>query len=78
MENGRWELVDAFPVQAVDTTGAGDTFTAALATAVSEGATLKEAARFAAAAAALSVTRYGVIEAMPTRKETLDFLSRQR
>lgn len=76
-ENGRSEVVDAFSVQTTDTTGAGDTFSAALATAVSEGATLKEAARFAAAAAALSVTRYGVIEAMPTRKETLDFLHMQ-
>jgi ribokinase len=68
------ELVEAFPVKTVDTTGAGDAFTAALGVATAEGAELKEAAVYAAAAAALSTTRYGVIESLPTRDETTAFL----
>ena len=61
-------------VDAVDTTGAGDTFTAALAVALSEGVTLQEAVRFANAAGALSVTKYGVVEALPYRKDVDAFL----
>lgn len=53
----------------VDTTGAGDTFTAALAVAISEGATLAEATSFAARAGAHAVTIAGVIPALPTRDQ---------
>lgn len=73
-DQDKQELIAPFAVEPVDTTGAGDTFTAALGVSLTQGATLKEAARFAAAAAAISVTRYGVIESMPTRAETLALL----
>lgn len=53
----------------VDTTGAGDSFTAALAVALGEGASLDEAATFAAAAGAHTVTIPGVIPALPTRDQ---------
>lgn len=56
-------------VDAVDATGAGDTFTGALVTALAEGLDLFEAARFANVAAALSVTKKGAAAATPTRKE---------
>ena len=56
-------------VDVVDTTGAGDTFTAALGVAVSEGKNLSEAVEFAVCASALAVTKYGVIEALPYRKQ---------
>lgn len=55
--------------EVVDTTGAGDSFTAALAVAVAEGRALPDAAAFAAAAGAHAVTIAGVIDALPTREQ---------
>jgi len=51
----------------VDTTGAGDAFNGALAVALAEGQPLPAAARFASAAAALSVTALGAANSMPKR-----------
>ena len=56
-------------VQAVDTTGAGDTFIGAFAVARQEGLGTDEAVRFAQRAAALSVMRAGAMASMPTRAE---------
>src|SRR6185295_6418495 len=50
-------LCPAFPVEAVDTTAAGDAFNAGLAFALARGATETDAIRFGAATAAVSVTR---------------------
>lgn len=61
-----------FKVDVVDTTGAGDTFNAALAVFLDEG--LPNAVRKACAAAALSVTRLGAQGGMPTRAELEAFL----
>lgn len=60
----------------VDTVGAGDTFTGALAAALARGEPLVDAAAHANAAAALSVTGRGAIGGMPTRAQTLAFLHR--
>jgi ribokinase len=60
----------AFAVpKVVDTTGAGDAFNGALAVALAERRPLLEAARFASAAAALSVTARGAGNSMPGRAE---------
>lgn len=59
-------------VDAVDTTGAGDTFSAALAVALAEGAEIVEAAGFACRAAAVAVTAPGVIDALPHRSQIDD------
>lgn len=59
----------AFPVKAVDTLGAGDVFHGALAVAAAEGMDLAAAARFASAAAALKVTRFGGRAGAPERAE---------
>ena len=67
-------MVEGFPVQVVDTTGAGDAFTAALTVALAEGQLLPGAVRFANAAGALAVTRFGTMAAMPTRQEVEAFL----
>ncbi|AVM25660.1 ribokinase [Bacillus pumilus] len=62
-------LVPGFPVEAVDTTGAGDTFNGALAVALTEGKSLYEALAFANLAASMSVTKFGAQGGMPTREE---------
>jgi ribokinase len=59
----------AFPVEAVDTTAAGDIFCGALAVALVEGKSLIDSGRFASAAAALSVTRLGAQPSAPARAE---------
>jgi ribokinase len=55
------------PAAVVDTTGAGDAFSAALAVALAEGRGLVSAARFASAAGHHAVTLDGVIDALPDR-----------
>lgn len=69
------DRVPGFKVAAVDTTAAGDVFNGAFATALAEGQTVPLAARFANAAAALSVTRPGAQNSVPTRREVDQFLS---
>ena len=63
------ETIEGFAVEAVDTTGAGDTFTGAFCVALAEGKSILDAIRFGNAAAGISVTRYGVVESIPTRDE---------
>ena len=69
--------IHAFAVDTVDTTGAGDAFNGALAAALAEKRSLAEACRFAAAAAALSVTKVGTSIAAPYRSEVEEFLRQQ-
>lgn len=68
-------FVPAFTVDAVDTTGAGDAFTAALAVAWGQ-VSLPEALRFANAAGALAATVEGAQPSMPTLEAVLTFLDR--
>ena len=67
-ESGHTRL-PSHPVTPVDTVGAGDAFTAALAVALAEGRSLGDAASRAAAAGALAVTKPGARAALPTRAE---------
>lgn len=67
-------LVPSYSVDAVDTTGAGDTFNAALAVALAEGKSISDSLRFANRAASLSVTRFGAQGGMPIRKEVEETL----
>ncbi|MBA0584880.1 hypothetical protein Gorai_015675 [Gossypium raimondii] len=60
--------------QVVDTTGAGDTFTASFAVALVEGKSKRECLNFAAAAASLCVQVKGAIPSMPDRKSILNLL----
>ena len=66
---GAEHLQPAFPVEAVDTTAAGDAFNAGLAFALARGARESEALRYAAATAAVCVTRPGAQPSMPSRGE---------
>ncbi|GAB2763558.1 ribokinase [Amycolatopsis magusensis] len=67
-EDGTTE-VPSPEVEAVDTTGAGDAFTGALAASLAEGATLVDAARLAVKVAAISVTRSGAQPSYPRAGE---------
>jgi ribokinase len=60
----------AYAAQPVDTTGAGDAFVGNFAGAIDRGLEMKEAARFASAAAAWSVQHSGAQLAMPTLEQT--------
>ncbi|MFF3202534.1 ribokinase [Streptomyces sp. NPDC002962] len=61
--------VSSVKVAAVDTTGAGDSFTAALAWRLGTGSALAEAAAYAARVGAAAVTRRGAQESFPTARE---------
>ncbi|BDG81805.1 ribokinase [Bacillus subtilis] len=68
-------IIPSFPVEPVDTTGAGDTFNAALAVALAEEKDIEAALRFANRAASLSVCSFGAQGGMPSRKEVEELLS---
>ena len=73
-EHGQLQETPAFPVHTVDTLGAGDVFHGAFALAITEGQELREALRFASAAAALKCTRFGGAFAAPQRAEVTALL----
>ncbi len=68
-DGAREVTVPALCVKAVNTTGAGDAFNGALATAIGEGRDIETALRFATCTSAISVTREGAAASMPTRAE---------
>ncbi|GAK07934.1 ribokinase [Geomicrobium sp. JCM 19038] len=67
--------IAGFDTEAVDSTGAGDTFNGALAVALTDQLPLNEALEFANAAASLSVEKHGAQQGMPTREEVHKRLS---
>ena len=62
-------FIESLKVKAVDTTGAGDTFNGVLAVALAEGIDITTACKYAVTASGISVTKKGVLKAIPTRKE---------
>jgi ribokinase len=70
--------VPALPVEAVDTTGAGDTFAGVLAARLADGDRLDDAVSYAVVAAALSVTKAGAREGSPTAAQVAAQLSALR
>jgi ribokinase len=69
---------EAFPVEAVDTTGAGDAFNGALAVGLAAGGSLEQVIPLASAAAALTCTRRGAQDALPDRAAVERFLQSLR
>jgi ribokinase len=65
------QLFPSFPVEALDTTAAGDAFTGTLGAALAAGAELGDAVRYGMAAGALAVTRAGASASLPDREEVL-------
>ncbi len=77
-ERAQPELIRGFPVQAVDTTAAGDAFNGGLAWALSHGFIGPEAVERANAVAAISVTGRGAQTAMPDAKGVQQFLAERK
>jgi ribokinase len=73
-KNGKKVEIPSIQVEAVDTTGAGDSFNGALAYALCEGLEIVESCRFANVVGAISVTKLGAQTGMPTKKEVEEFL----
>jgi len=68
-EDNQFYEIEAVPVEAVDTTAAGDTFCGSLCVGLSEGMTIPDSVSFACKAAAISVTRMGAQSSIPYKKE---------
>ncbi len=73
-----YDMIPAFRAdKVVDTTAAGDAFTAAMTLRYLEnGGNIKDAVRYGAAAGALTVAKKGAAESVPTQEEILAFLSK--
>ena len=69
--------VDAFTVDAVDTTAAGDTFIGYFLSAYSNHTDAKQALLRGCAASAIAVTREGAAQSIPSQKEVDRFLAKQ-
>lgn len=72
LDEGGAEVIPAHRVTAIDSSGAGDAFSAAVAVSLAEGKTLREAAHWANRVAALSVTRAGTQSSFGVRSEFED------
>ena len=73
--DGHIEYFPAYPVKAVDTTGAGDVFHGAFLAGYLDGMELRENIRFASAAAALKCTKPGGRAGIPSKEEALSFMA---
>lgn len=69
VERGYFQYFPSKNVKAIDTTGAGDVFNAAIAVSIANKKSIFEAIDFAIKASAISVTKKYVIESIPTKKE---------
>ena len=74
IENNEVKTVKAIKVDAVDTTGAGDTFNGALGYCIGKKMKLEDAIKFASRAASLSVTKFGAQGGMPSLNQVEEIL----
>lgn len=77
-EDGKAVRYPVYPVEALDTNGAGDTFHGAFLAGRIRGMSVYEAARFASAVSALKCTRFGAQDGIPGFEETLAFMKEHR
>ncbi len=69
--------IPAYPIELVDHTGTGDAFAGALAASMAVGDELRKAVKFASAAGAIACTKFGAVEAMPTKEEIIELMQKQ-
>ena len=67
-------IIEGYPVKAVDTVAAGDSFNGALAKGLVDGMNIEDAIRLANAVGALTVTKQGAIPSLPSKEEVESFL----
>lgn len=72
MCNGQYFQHDAYSVEAVDTTAAGDTFTGFFLATYTKGYSMKECLELASKAAAICVTKKGASDSIPSMAEVLN------
>ena len=77
-ENGKAVRYPVFPVKAIDSNGAGDTFHGAFVAARIQGMTVSDAAAFASATSALKCTRVGAQEGIPSFADVLKFMEENK
>lgn len=70
-------LVEAFSVDAIDTTAAGDTFIGFCLSSLMKGEDIAQSITFACAASAICVTRLGAASSIPTEQEVIAFLAQK-
>lgn len=69
------DRIPTFKVNAIDTTAAGDSFSGALAAHLAKGFTLRDALKIANATGALTTTKIGAQEALPTEEEVMELIN---
>jgi len=69
--------VPAWKVKVVDTTAAGDAFTAGFTVALADGKSLEEAVDYANVVGAITVTRFGAQTSLPTRDEVAEYMAKK-
>ena len=74
-DEGQQHFQPIFPVKAVDTTAAGDTFTGFFLAGYAEGMPVPDALKMAAKASSIAVSRSGAVPSIPWRKEVMEALS---
>ncbi|MFB9277393.1 carbohydrate kinase family protein [Cohnella cellulosilytica] len=74
---GEWTHVDAFRVDPIDTTGAGDSFNAGFLYAILQGASPEASLRYASACGAMATLRVGGVKGAPTADEVREFMARR-
>ncbi len=77
VERNSADHIPAFEVDLVDQTGRGDAFAGALAAYCAVEDDVREAVKFASAAGALACTKFGSIEALPTKAEIIELLQKE-
>jgi ribokinase len=71
------DRIPAYDIELVDHTGTGDAFAGALAASLAVGDDLRKAVKFASAAGALACTKFGSVDAMPTKEEIIELMQKQ-
>lgn len=69
--------IPAFTIELVDQTGTGDAFAAAFAACYATGDNIRNAVKFASAAGALVCTKFGTLDALPTKSEIIELLQNE-